>query len=130
MSDVTVAQFAEVLKVPVDRLLAQLTEAGIDVAGADAIISEETKMELLGYLRRSRGEGEGGAADGAPKKITLKRRTQSEIRLAGTQGRARTVNVEIRRKRTYVKRDALEQEAREKQEEVERKRREEEEQQL
>lgn len=130
MSDVTVAQFAEVLKVPVERLLAQLTEAGIDVAGADAIISEETKMELLGYLRRSRGEGEGGAADGAPKKITLKRRTQSEIRLAGTQGRARTVNVEIRRKRTYVKRDALEQEAREKQEEVERKRREEEELQL
>jgi len=127
MSDVTVAQFAEVLKVPVERLLAQLTEAGIDVAGADAIISEDTKMELLGYLRRSRGEGGAGAGDGAPKKITLKRRTQSEIRLVGTQGRARTVNVEIRRKRTYVKRDALEQEAREKQEELDRKRREEEE---
>ena len=127
MSDVTVAQFAEVLKVPVERLLAQLTEAGIGVSGADAVISEDAKMELLGYLRRSRGEADGSATDGAPKKITLKRRTQSEIKLASSQGRARTVNVEVRRKRTYVKRDELEKEARQQQEEVDRKRREEEE---
>ncbi|MCC7258155.1 MAG: translation initiation factor IF-2, partial [Gammaproteobacteria bacterium] len=67
---------------------------------------------------------------GTPKKITLKRRTQSEIKLASNQGRARTVNVEIRRKRTYVKRDELEKEARAQQEEIDRKRREEEEQRL
>lgn len=127
MSDVTVAQFAEVLKVPVERLLVQLDEAGISVSGADAVISDDAKMELLTHLRRSHGHGEENAAGGAPKKITLKRRTQSEIRLASNQGRARTVNVEIRRKRTYVKRDELEKEARQQQEEVERKRREEEE---
>ncbi len=130
MSDVTVAQFAEVLKVPVERLLVQLDEAGISVSGADAVISDDAKMELLTHLRRSHGHGEENAAGGAPKKITLKRRTQSEIRLASNQGRARTVNVEIRRKRTYVKRDELEKEARQQQEEVERKRREEEESRL
>lgn len=129
MSDVTVAQFAEVLKVPVERLLVQLDEAGIGVSGADDIISEDAKMELLSYLRRSHGSADEAAA-GAPRKITLKRRTQSEIKLAGTQGRARTVNVEIRRKRTYVKRDELEKEARQQQEEVDRKRREEEESRL
>lgn len=130
MSDVTVAQFAEVLKVPVERLLVQLDEAGISVSGADAVISDDAKMELLTHLRRSHGHTEENSTGGAPKKITLKRRTQSEIRLASNQGRARTVNVEIRRKRTYVKRDELEKEARQQQEEVDRKRREEEESRL
>lgn len=130
MSDVTVAQFAEVLKVPVERLLVQLDEAGISVSGADAVISDDAKMELLTHLRRSHGHAEENSTGGAPKKITLKRRTQSEIRLASNQGRARTVNVEIRRKRTYVKRDELEKEARQQQEEVDRKRREEEESRL
>jgi len=129
MSDVTVAQFAEVLKVPVERLLVQLDEAGIQVSGADDVISDDAKMELLTHLRRSHGRAEETAA-GAPKKITLKRRTQSEIKLSSTQGRARTVNVEIRRKRTYVKRDELEKEARAQQEEIDRKRREEEEARL
>jgi translation initiation factor IF-2 len=129
MSDVTVAQFAEVLKVPVERLLVQLDEAGISVTGAEDIISEDAKMELLTYLRRSHGRAD-EVAGGAPKKITLKRRTQSELKLASNQGRARTVNVEIRRKRTYVKRDELEKEARQQQEEIERKRKEEEEARL
>jgi translation initiation factor IF-2 len=52
MAEVTVSQFAEALKVPVDRLLAQLDEAGIKVQGADDIISDEAKMELLTHLRR------------------------------------------------------------------------------
>ncbi len=126
MSDVTVAQFAEVLKVPVERLLVQLDEAGIPVNGADDVISDDAKMELLTHLRRTHGRAEEIAA-GAPKKITLKRRTQSELKLASNQGRARTVSVEVRRKRTYVKRDELEKEARAQQDEVDRKRREEEE---
>jgi translation initiation factor IF-2 len=126
MSDVTVAQFAEVLKVPVERLLVQLDEAGISVTGADDIISEDAKMELLTYLRRSHGRDEESSTAG-PKKITLKRRTQSELKLASNQGRARTVNVEVRRKRTYVKRDDLEKEARHQQEELDRKKREEDE---
>jgi translation initiation factor IF-2 len=122
MSEVTVAQFAEVLKVPVDRLLSQLDEAGIAVKGAEDVISEDAKMELLTYLRRSHGRKEAGAG-AAPRQITLQRRSQSELRLSGGQGRARTVNVEVRRKRTYVKRDALEEEARQKQEEIDAKKR-------
>lgn len=126
MSDVTVAQFAAVLKVPVERLLVQLDEAGISLHSAEDVISEEAKMELLTHLRRSHGH-EADSAGSAPRKITLKRRTQSELKLASAQGRARTVNVEIRRKRTYVKRDDLEREARQQQDEIERQRREEEE---
>jgi translation initiation factor IF-2 len=121
MADVTVTQFAEVLKVPVEKLLAQLDEAGIRVAGADAAISDEAKLELLTYLRRSHGHG-AADSDAAPRKITLRRKSQSELRMASTQGRARTVNVEVRRKRTYVKRDVLEEQARQQQEEVDRKR--------
>jgi translation initiation factor IF-2 len=120
MPDVTVAQFAEVLKVPVERLLAQLDQAGISVSGADATISDEAKMELLTHLRRSHGHGGDTAA--APRKITLKRKSQSELKLASAQGRARTVNVEVRRQRTYIKRDVLEEKARQQQEELDRKR--------
>src|SRR5271166_2338621 len=100
MADVTVAQFAEVLKVPVDRLLQQLDQAGIKVDGAEDMISEDAKHELL----------------------TLRRKSQSELKLASPQGRARTVNVEVRSKRTYVKREVLEDQARHQQEEIERQR--------
>jgi translation initiation factor IF-2 len=127
MSDVTVAQFAEVLKVPVDKLLTQLDEAGIKVAGAEDTISEDAKLELLTHLRRSHGQEEPTSGDAAPRRITLKRKSQSELRLSGAQGRSRTVNVEVRKKRTYIKRDVLEKQAQEEQEELDRKRREEEE---
>src|SRR5579872_752350 len=122
MADVTVSQFAEVLKVPVDRLLVQLDQAGIKVEGPDDRISDDAKLELLTHLRRSHGSGED--ADAAPRKITLKRKTQSELKLAGGQGRARTVNVEVRRQRTYIKRDVLEEQARQQQDEIDAKRRE------
>jgi translation initiation factor IF-2 len=112
MSDVTVAQFAEVLKVPVDRLLVQLESAGIQVEGPQAFISDEAKLELLTHLRRSHGGSEPtsktqvGAT--APRKITLARKTHGELKQASQQGRARTVNVEVRHKKTYIKRDVLE----------------------
>src|SRR6202167_1285216 len=121
MAEVTVSQFAEVLKVPVDRLLVQLDQAGIKVGGPDDRISDDAKLEPLTHLRRSHGSGEDG---GAPRKITLKRKTQSELKLASVQGRARTVNVEVRGKRTYIKRDVLEEQARHQQEEIDVKRRE------
>jgi len=89
MANVTVTQFAEVLKVPVERLLSQLEEAGIAVGGPDATIGDEAKLELLTYLRRSHGRKTEGAA---PRKITLKRKMQSEVRQSATQGRARAVN--------------------------------------
>ncbi|MCZ8131647.1 MAG: translation initiation factor IF-2 [Steroidobacteraceae bacterium] len=111
MSEVTVAQFAEVLKVPVDKLLMQLDEAGIKVAGANDRISEEAKLELLTHLRRAHGRSEEDASAG-PRKITLKRKTQSELKVSAAQGRARTVSVEVRTKKTYIKRDVLEGQAR------------------
>ncbi len=119
MADVTVAQFAEVLKVPVDRLLQQLDQAGIKVDNADDVISEDAKHELLTHLRRSHGH-EDLPTDSAPRKITLRRKSQSELKLASPQGRARTVNVEVRSKRTYVKREVLEDQARLQQEEIDR----------
>ena len=120
MAEVTVTQFAEVLKVPVDRLLTQLGEAGIKVGGADDIISEEAKMELLTYLRRAHGRhGEDAAA---PRKITLQRKSQQEIKLASTLGRARTVAVEVRRKKTYLNRSVIEEEQRQRLEEVDKQR--------
>jgi translation initiation factor IF-2 len=122
MAEVTVSQFAEVLKVPVDRLLVQLDQAGIKVDGPDDRISDDAKLELLTHLRRAHGSGDDG--DAAPRKITLKRKTQSELKLASAQGRARTVNVEVRRQRTYIKRDVLEERARQQQDEIDAKRRE------
>ncbi|MEX2124222.1 MAG: translation initiation factor IF-2 [Woeseia sp.] len=122
MADVTVEQFAHVLKVPVERLLSQLDEAGIKVNGSGDTISEDAKLELLTHLRRSHGQQDTTASAGAPRRITLKRKSQSELRLAGAQGRSRTVNVEVRRQRTYIKRDVLEQQAQKEQEELDRQR--------
>src|ERR1700739_5035780 len=101
MAEVTVSQFAEVLKVPVDRLLVQLDQAGIKVSGPDARISDDAKLELLTHLRRSHGSD--ADADGAPRKITLKRKTQSELNLRASRGRPRTANGEGRRKRSHIK---------------------------
>src|SRR3984893_10264687 len=122
MAEVTVSQFADVLKVPVHRLLVQLDQAGIKVDGPDDRISDDAKLELLTHLRRSHGSGDDG--DAAPRKITLKRKTQQELKLASAQGRARTVNVEVRQKKTYIKRDVLEEQARHQQDEIDAKRRE------
>ena len=128
MSDVTVAQFAEVLKVPVDRLLVQLESAGIQVAGPQALISDEAKLELLTHLRRAHGAAEPSKTAGAaaPRKITLARKSQSELKQASTQGRARTVNVEVRHKKTYIKRDVLEEQNKQHQDEADDKRKEQE----
>ena len=96
MSDVTIAQFADVLKIPVEKLLSQLDEAGIAVRGADDMISDDAKRELLTHLRRTHGHDEGAAA-ASPRKITLSRRSQSEIKVASAQGRAcRTQSVSSR----------------------------------
>ncbi len=119
MADVKVTQFADVLKVPVERLLSQLDEAGIKVSGADDVISDAAKLELLTYLRQSHGRQEPSGS--TPNRVTLRRKSLSEIRMAGAQSRQqRTVNVEVRRKRTYMKRDVLEEQARQRQAEIDR----------
>jgi len=117
MAEVTVSQFAEVLKVPVEKLITQLDEAGIKVSGAHDVISDESKMELLTHLRRAHGRQEDAAA---PRKITLRRKAQQEIKVASVQGRARTVSVEVRAKKTYLNRTVLEEEQRQRQDEVDR----------
>jgi translation initiation factor IF-2 len=121
MADVTITQFAEVLKVPVERLLSQLEEAGISVGGPEDRISDDKKMKLLNHLRQAHGRD---GATAAPRKITLKRKSISELRQTSgpARGTTRTVAVEVRRKRTYVKRDVLEAKARAQQEELDRQR--------
>lgn len=99
MAEVTVSQLAEVVGAPADRLLAQMKQAGLAHTAADQIVSDEEKQILLAFLKTSHGE-----STAAPKKITLKRKTLSTLKASGSQGR-KTVNVEVRKKRTYVKRD-------------------------
>ncbi|MDA0688422.1 MAG: translation initiation factor IF-2 [Proteobacteria bacterium] len=105
MADATVSELAEVVGVSVDKLLAQIKEAGLPHTAADDQISNEDKNILLIHLRRSHGDREATAA--APRKITLKRKTIGTLKSASTSGRGKTVNVEVRKKRTYVKRSAL-----------------------
>ncbi len=105
MADVTAKKLAETIGTPVDRLLLQMQEAGLPQQKEEDTVSEEQKQELLSYLKKTHGE-----SDGAPKKITLKRRTVSTLKTAGSAGRGRTVNVEVRKKRTYVRRSAVEKE--------------------
>ena len=115
MSDVTINQLAKVLGMPVDKLLTQLGEAGMKFSAPDQVISSTEKVKLLGFLRRTHGKGETAAVeDSAPKQITLRRRKVSEIKVATGSGRgapAKTVNVEVRAKRTYVKRSVIAEEA-------------------
>ena len=101
MSNVTVKQLADVVGAPVERLLEQLKEAGLVAENAESLISDEDKLKLLDFLRNSHGKGEAAKSEGK-QKITLKRKSTSELKVAGA-GR-KTVNVEVRKKRTYVKR--------------------------
>ena len=113
MPEVTVKQYAEVIQIPVERLLEQLEEAGLAGKTADDAISDNEKTELLGYLRRKHGkENRAG-----PEKITLRRKTVSEIKIPATgvgsrsKVRSKTVSVEVRKRRTYIKRSVIEEEA-------------------
>ncbi len=99
----TVEQLAGSLAVPVERLLQQMQETGLPQKKAEDTVIEDEEQRLLAFLKRSHGETES-----APKKITLKRRTLSTLKTSGGSGRGRTVNVEVRRKRTYVRRGSIE----------------------
>jgi len=117
MSEVTVSQLAGVIGVPVDRLLKQLNEAGIDKMQGSDTVSEQEKLNLLRHLRRSHGKVAGEDA-AEPSKVTLKRKTVTELaqpvatpraaaRSVMPRAPAKTVSVEVRRKRTYVKRSTV-----------------------
>ncbi len=99
MAEVTVKQLAETVGAPADRLLQQMKEAGLPHSSAEEPVSEEQKQTLLAFLKRSHGDREV-----TPSKITLKRKTVSTLRT--DRGRGKAVAVEVRKKRTYVKRGA------------------------
>ncbi len=116
MPNVTAKQLSEVIGVGIDKLLEQLKTAGVQVSGPDDPISDDDKMKLLESLRTSHGKTEVGG----PKKITLKRKSKSELKVAGVTGRnatTKTINVEVRKKRTYVRRSEIEAEENKVQEE-------------
>jgi len=116
MSEMTIKQFAEDVGIPVDLLLTQLGEAGISVSDAQDKITHQQKIDLLAHLRKSHGKKEPLQIT-EPKKITLKRKTHQEIKLSGGMGLVKTVPVEVRKKRTYVKRSVVEEAARKRAEE-------------
>src|SRR5690606_37843779 len=104
MSEVTVRSLAKVLGMPVEKLLEQLAGAGMTFSGPDQVVSSTEKMKLLGFLRRTHGKDEKPGEAAVPKKITLQRRKQEELTVNAGKSKS-TVTVEVRQKRTYVKRD-------------------------
>src|SRR5690349_14434615 len=100
MSSTTVAEFASELKKSPDTLLEQLRSAGVAKSAASDALSEADKQKLLGYLQASHG-----TSTPERKKITLVKKSTSEIKQADASGKARTIQVEVRKKRTFVKRD-------------------------
>jgi len=101
MASTNVAQFATELKMPADLLLKQLRAAGVVKGSSSDSLSKEDKDMLLNHLRRAHGV----APDAEKKKITLTRRETTEIKQADATGKSRTIQVEVRKKRTFVKRD-------------------------
>lgn len=97
MSQVSIKQFAETLKLSVDKLLSQLENAGVSGKKEADFLSDDEKMTLLNYLKGLHGD----KVD-TPKKVTLKRKQVQKLNLSSGSGK-RTVNVEVRKKRTYVK---------------------------
>ena len=99
MAEVTVSELAKSVGAPVDRLLKQMQEAGLSQKSPDARVSDDEKQRLLAFLKTSHGE-----SIGEPKKITLQRKTTTTIK-TGSGSARKTVNVEVRKKKIYVKRD-------------------------
>jgi len=106
MSEVTVRQLAADIGVSLDRLLVQLDGAGLRVGDADDVLNDEEKLKLLGFLRKAHGRE--NKVLSVPKKVTLKRRSLSELKQARSPGQVtKSVSVEVRKRRTYVKRSEV-----------------------
>jgi translation initiation factor IF-2 len=102
MAEVTVKQLAEDVGAPVDRLLKQIVEAGLKARSESDAVSSDEKQQLLTYLRKNHGDSEA-----EPQKITLKRKTTTTLKA----GKAKAVNVEVRKRRTFIKRAETQPEA-------------------
>jgi translation initiation factor IF-2 len=99
MAQTSVSQFASELKMPATALLEQLAKAGVSKKGENDLLSDADKTKLLDYLRKAHGATE------SKSKITLTRKQTTEIKKADATGKARTIQVEVRKKRVFVKRD-------------------------
>ena len=108
MSTTTVSKLATALKIKPEKLISQLNDAGITVSNDSDTITNDQKLTLLNHLRGSHGTK---SEIKSPKKLTVNRRSQSELKLSGGFGTSRTVNVEVKKKTTYVNKDSLLEEA-------------------
>ena len=99
MTDVTVKALAAEIQTSVDRLVQQFADAGIPKSAEDSVTAQE-KQTLLAHLNREHGS--------APDKLTLQRKTRSTLSIQGTGGKSKSVQIEVRKKRTFVKRDPAE----------------------
>ena len=102
MADITVAELAKEIGTPVERLVSQLADSGVSKSATD-VISQDEKENLLGYLKKQHGDD----SSAKPSKLTLNRKTKSTLTM-GHGSKAKSVNVEVRKKRTYVKRSEVE----------------------
>jgi translation initiation factor IF-2 len=99
----TIRKLAELVNTPVEKLLEQLSEAGMSFSGPDQVVTSTEKIKLLGFLRRTHGKADEPAEESdASEKITLNRRKVQEVTVASGRTKS-TVAVEVRQKRTYVK---------------------------
>lgn len=101
MSEVSVKDLAKMVGTPIDKLILQFKEAGIHVASPDEMVDDDAKKRLLLHLRKAREVSD------APQKITLNRKSTSQLKVASGKSRGSVVNVEVRKKRTYVKRSTV-----------------------
>ena len=113
MSQITVKSFAEQIDVGVDKLIQQLADAGIGEKQSDDQLTDAEKRVLLTHLR---GDKSDDPIKPRRNKITLKRKTASELKQTSRTGAARTIHVEVRKKRTFVKREVLEEKERQQRE--------------
>lgn len=109
MTAVSVKQLADDVGTSVERLIKQLADAGITKKAADEMVADDEKATLLNHLKQQHGE------DGQPSRMTLKRKTKSTLSVSKAGGKSRDVQVEVRKKRTYVKRSAEKSKAEEQQ---------------
>ncbi|CAH7134346.1 translation initiation factor IF-2 [Vibrio splendidus] len=114
MTQLTVKALSEEIGTPVDRLIEQLADAGMKKSGSDQVTDSE-KQTLLTHLKKEHGDTSGEAE---PTRLTLQRKTRSTLSVAAGGGKSKDVQVEVRKKRTYVKRSAIEDEAKREAEEV------------
>ncbi|EGU44166.1 translation initiation factor IF-2 [Vibrio splendidus] len=114
MTQLTVKALSEEIGTPVDRLIEQLADAGMKKSGSDQVTDSE-KQTLLTHLKKEHGDTSGEAE---PTRLTLQRKTRSTLSVAAGGGKSKDVQVEVRKKRTYVKRSAIEDEAKREAEEA------------